>query len=770
MSERSNNTNRNTRRYVVSLVGFLAAVVLLAGMMLTGRPASADSPSAKGEPVGVQPEDLTYPIREGFEHGDTGAFHSAVATCVPGGCGWHAVTNFKHSGDYAAFAPDVANISDQRLVLNAQVYIPANTTAASLTFWHRYDFEAASTNYYDAGLLEVSTDNGTTWSDSGVQFVSGGYNGTVHAGGNPLAGRNAWVGSTGGAYLQVQADLISYANHSVLIRFREGTDTSNAAGGWWVDDIQLKLDRPTACATPTWNMAQPYPLTMAFPASVSLNGKLYLFGGVDSSSTTLGTAYRYDPGDNSWTLIAPIPAPRYGAAATTDGTYIYILGGNNPTSDPMTDLWRYDPTANTYTPLASYSHPTYLHEAVFLNGKVYRIGGSTNNFSTETVEVYTVSSNTWAPTTDLPSANQSLNATTHGDYIYIAGGMRNGAGGAVFDKTYRYDPSTPGWDDAAIADLPQTRYSSVDDWLNGRWVLATGSASSSLSTSVVAWDPGGNAWSSLPNTLEPFFFSGGGSIGQNFFVVGGQNNSSTRTSDHQRYTEIPCDPSTPTPTATSTVGPRPTACAIEFSDVPADNTFYANVRCLSCRNIINGYPDGTFKPNNNITRGQLSKIVSNSAGFQDPQPTQMFEDIPVGSTFHLFVGRLASRNFISGYACGGVGEPCGNGNLPYFRPNNNATRGQISKIVSNTAGFSEPQPNQLFEDVPAGNTFYDFIGRLASRGYMNGYPCGGVGEPCGNGNLSYFRPNNNATRGQTSKIVGNTFFPNCQTPADIAGK
>jgi len=31
-------------------------------------------------------------------------------------------------------------------------------------------------------------------------------------------------------------------------------------------------------------------------------------------------------------------------------------------------------------------------------------------------------------------------------------------------------------------------------------------------------------------------------------------------------------------------------------------------------------------------------------------------------------------------------------------------------------------------------------------------------------NLPYFRPNNNATRGQTSKIVSNTFFPDCNPP------
>jgi hypothetical protein len=147
----------------------------------------------------------------------------------------------------------------------------------------------------------------------------------------------------------------------------------------------------------------------------------------------------------------------------------------------------------------------------------------------------------------------------------------------------------------------------------------------------------------------------------------------------------------------------------------------------------------------------------------------MFQDVPIGSTFFDFVGRLASRGYIGGYPCGTVpAEPCvPPDNLPYFRPNNNATRGQISKIVSNAAGFNEPVTGQTFEDVPVGSTFYDFIERLASRGVMSGYPCGSVpSEPCvPPDNRPYFRPNNNATRGQTSKIVANTFFPNCDTPS-----
>ena len=126
---------------------------------------------------------------------------------------------------------------------------------------------------------------------------------------------------------------------------------------------------------------------------------------------------------------------------------------------------------------------------------------------------------------------------------------------------------------------------------------------------------------------------------------------------------------------------------------------------------------------------------------------------------------MSGRGIIGGYACGGENEPCvAPDNRPYFRPNANATRGQISKIVSNAAGFNDDAVGQLFEDVPPSNSFYVWVQRLASRGVMGGYECGGV-EPCvAPDNRPYFRPYNNATRGQVSKIVANTFFPNCQTP------
>lgn len=241
----------------------------------------------------------------------------------------------------------------------------------------------------------------------------------------------------------------------------------------------------------------------------------------------------------------------------------------------------------------------------------------------------------------------------------------------------------------------------------------------------------------------------------------------------QRYSRD-CGPSTPTPVPlTSTPGPptaTPTPCtAGSFSDVPLGSTFYPYVNCLVTRGIISGYSDCTFLPGNNVTRGQLAKIVSNSAGFNEPVGGQTFEDVPPGSTFYTYTERLASRAVMSGYQCGDPAmpnEPCiPPGNRPYFRTNNNATRGQISKIVAKARGYETPPSTRTFEDVPPDSIFYLWIENLASRGIMNGYQCGGPDEPCiPPDNRPYFHPGNNATRGQTSKIVSKTFFPECNPP------
>jgi hypothetical protein len=299
--------------------------------------------------------------------------------------------------------------------------------------------------------------------------------------------------------------------------------------------------------------------------------------------------------------------------------------------------------------------------------------------------------------------------------------------------------------------------SASDVWAVGSYT----NSGSPAQTLVEHWD--GTSWAianspnvgTNSNTLNGVAAVSAGDV----WAVGQSNIGGTEQTLVERYN--PCPPTaTPTPTATS--------CPIEYSDVLPGSTFYAYVRCLACRGIVNGYSDGTFRPNNPVTRGQLSKIVSNSAGYSETHSETTFQDVPVGSTFYQFIERLASRGFIAGYPCGGTGEPCvPPSSLPYFRPNANVTRGQTSKIVASAKGLPAPPPGRhTFQDVPVGSTFWQWIEALATTGAISGYPCGGTGEPCvPPGNLPYFRPNNDVTRGQSTKIVGNTFFPNCQTPA-----
>jgi outer membrane protein assembly factor BamB len=224
-------------------------------------------------------------------------------------------------------------------------------------------------------------------------------------------------------------------------------------------------------------------------------------------------------------------------------------------------------------------------------------------------------------------------------------------------------------------------------------------------------------------------------------------------------------PPTPSPTFQPGVTPVPPPCPGEyFTDVCPDDYFYEPVLRLNIDGIVVGYETSPpcdnslwvpcFKPYNSSTRGQIAKIVSLAAGFTEPVTGQQFEDVPPGSTFYEYIGRLSSRSIVSGYPCGGPGETCvPPANRPYFRVGNNVTRGQLSKMTALSFGWNEPVSGQQFQDVPPGSTFYEYVGKLSGRGIIAGYPCGGPGEPCGPLNLPYFRPNNDVTRGQTAKMV-----------------
>ncbi|MFL5731848.1 MAG: S-layer homology domain-containing protein, partial [Chloroflexia bacterium] len=176
-----------------------------------------------------------------------------------------------------------------------------------------------------------------------------------------------------------------------------------------------------------------------------------------------------------------------------------------------------------------------------------------------------------------------------------------------------------------------------------------------------------------------------------------------------------------------------------FSDVHTTDYFYEPVRYLFCQGVISGYADGTFKPYNNTTRGQLAKIVVLAEGWNiyvPPSPT--FRDVPTNHAFYSYVETAYSHSIISGYSCGA-------GCLEY-RPGNNVTRGQLCKIVALARNWAPYTPvTPTFRDVLGTQTFYTYIETAYRHNIISGYTCG-------TGCLE-FHPGDNATRGQISKIV-----------------
>jgi len=321
-------------------------------------------------------------------------------------------------------------------------------------------------------------------------------------------------------------------------------------------EVQGPTPTPTPTATPcasvgSWTEQSSYPIATSGQAVASVGGNIYSFGGV-ANNVAIANAYKYTPVTNTWTPIASLPQPRGWFSAASDGTYVYLLGGVDQNFTTTGTLWRYDPISNTYnTSLPSYTIPTYFHASVYLNGKIYRIAGRAIGTDFH-VEVYDIATNTWSTAANYPFANHSLMAAALGGYIYAGGGN------ASPDKTYRYDPGTNTWDDAAIADLPAGRSAAASGAYNGRWLLAGGDVNFAISTSAIAWDPNTNTWSNLPNMVQARDYLGGAIAGQSFYAVAGNSAPGTPTNDNQQYTET-CPTMTPTPTPTATPASTSTA-------------------------------------------------------------------------------------------------------------------------------------------------------------------------------------------------------------------
>ena len=163
---------------------------------------------------------------------------------------WVTSTGTPSSAPNDTFAPDPSMVGLTELV-SPVIALPAAST--QLTFKNNYATESG----YDGMVLEVSI-NGGAFQDilaAGGSFAAGGYNSTISTSfQNPLGGRSAWTGSSGG-YLTTTANLPAAANgQNIQLKWRMGSDRSVSATGVRIDDVSISNSFYVCCTnsgTPT---------------------------------------------------------------------------------------------------------------------------------------------------------------------------------------------------------------------------------------------------------------------------------------------------------------------------------------------------------------------------------------------------------------------------------------------------------------------------------------------------------------------------------------
>ncbi len=120
-----------------------------------------------------------------------------------------------------------------------------------------------------------------------------------------------------------------------------------------------------------------------------------------------------------------------------------------------------------------------------------------------------------------------------------------------------------------------------------------------------------------------------------------------------------------------------------FSDVAADYAHNEAITALVDQGIINGYTDGTFKPENTITRAEFSKILavaSAPSGYNFSATTTTFPDIADMDAEHgwavPYIAYAVSTKAINGYTDG------------TFKPGNPVTYAEAIKMIVCTLGYA----------------------------------------------------------------------------------
>jgi len=143
-------------------------------------------------------------------------------------------------------------------------------------------------------------------------------------------------------------------------------------------------------------------------------------------------------------------------------------------------------------------------------------------------------------------------------------------------------------------------------------------------------------------------------------------------------------------------GRQPVGPPLSFSDMQS-SPFAEAVNFVSSMGYMIGYPDGTFRPGAQLTRGEMAAFINNIYSLYGQGQTQ-FLDMPPQHWASNFVALAADRSMIAGFPDG------------TFRPENSLTRAQAVALLVRAEGRSlAPISNQFFADVPQSHWAFQYI-------------------------------------------------------------
>lgn len=191
---------------------------------------------------------------------------------------------------------------------------------------------------------------------------------------------------------------------------------------------------------------------------------------------------------------------------------------------------------------------------------------------------------------------------------------------------------------------------------------------------------------------------------------------------------------------------------LEFSDIPSSHPNYKAIAFLFEDEVINGYSDGTFKPDGKINRAELMKMIS---AFMYREETSgnvsayknCFPDVKE-EWFAPYVCFGKEKGFINGYADG------------TFGPGNNVTRAEAMKIVLNVmieeALWPTPTEAEMGYVLPKdseANAWYEGFLRFAiAKELLDGQ------HVTGSETEYYYKPNEAMTRKEVAEMIWRTYL------------